>query len=260
MRLIFVRHCDPYYPTDSLTEKGFKEAKLLSKRIKKWNILKAYSSPMGRAFTTAKIGLSKNKYLKTGEITVCPWLREFNYPVVDPLTNKNRASWDLLPEFFTSEKNRDLFDFATWQNNEFLETGDIKSFYKTVCDGLDGILEEFDYKRNGLLYSTVRKEGQSDFMERSTDVFKDYIDDRTVVIFCHLVVMGAMLSHLLNISAPSLWQGFFVAPSSVTILNSEERTPGIASWRVQQMGDTAHLYAKKEPPSSSGYFASAFEY
>ena len=260
MRLIFVRHCDPYYPTDSLTEKGFKEAKLLSKRIKKWNILKAYSSPMGRAFTTAKIGLSKNKYLKTGEITVCPWLREFNYPVVDPLTNKNRASWDLLPEFFTSEKNRDLFDFATWQNNEFLETGDIKSFYKTVCDGLDGILEEFDYKRNGLLYSTVRKEGQSDFMERSTDVFKDYIDDRTVVIFCHLGVMGAMLSHLLNISAPSLWQGFFVAPSSVTILNSEERTPGIASWRVQQMGDTAHLYAKKEPPSSSGYFASAFEY
>ena len=260
MRLIFVRHCDPYYPTDSLTEKGFKEAKLLSKRIKKWNILKAYSSPMGRAFTTAKIGLSKNKYLKTGEITVCPWLREFNYPVVDPLTNKNRSSWDLLPEFFTAEKNRDLFDFATWQNNEFLETGDIKSFYKTVCDGLDGMLEEFDYKRNCLLYSTVRKEGQSDFMERSTDVFKDYIDDRTVVIFCHLGVMGAMLSHLLNISAPSLWQGFFVAPSSVTILNSEERTPGIASWRVQQMGDTAHLYAKKEPPSSSGYFASAFEY
>ena len=202
---------------------------------------------MGRAFTTAKIGLSKNKYLKTGEITVCPWLREFNYPVVDPLTNKNRSSWDLLPEFFTAEENRDLLDFATWQNNEFLQTGDIANYYKTVCDGLDGILKEFNYERKGLIYSTVRKEGQSDFMERSTDVFKDYIDDRTVVIFCHLGVMGAMLSHLLNISAPSLWQGFFVAPSSVTILNSEERTPGIASWRVQQMGDTAHLYPQHRP-------------
>ena len=120
--------------------------------------------------------------------------------------------------------------------------------------------EEFDYKRNGLYYSTVRKDGQSDFMEKSTEVVKTYIDDRTIVIFCHLGVMGAMLSHLLNISAPCLWQGFFVAPSSVTIVNSEERTPGIAYWRVQQMGDTAHLYTKKEPPSSSGYFASAFAY
>ena len=169
MRIIFVRHCDPYYPTDSLTKKGFKEAKLLSQRIKKWNVVKAYSSPMGRAFTTAKIGLSKNVYVKQNEIIVCPWLREFNYPVIDPLTNNKRASWDLLPEFFTADENRDLFDFASWQNNSFLETGEIASYYKSVCDGLDSILVEFDYKRNGLYYSTVRKDGQSDFMEKLTE-------------------------------------------------------------------------------------------
>ena len=258
MRLIFVRHCDPDYEKDSLTEKGFKEASFLSERVKNWNIAKAYSSPMGRALTTAKTALSKNEYLQKSEISVLPWLREFNYPVIDPVTGEKRIAWDLLPEFFADKKNRDLMDFESWQNNDFLKTGDIATLYKTVCDGLDGILEEFNYKRDGLIYKTDRKEGQSDFLAKSHDVFKDFVDDRTVVIFCHLGVMFAMMSHLLNISAPCLWQNFFVAPSSVTILNSEERKPCIASWRVQQLGDTAHLYKAGECPSSSGYFASAF--
>ena len=258
MRLIFIRHCDPDYEKDSLTEKGFREAELLAERIKKWNICNVYSSPMGRAFETAKIGISKNKY--KGKINICQWLREFNYPVKDEITGEERLSWDLLPQVLSRKNNRDLFDFASWQDNSFLQTGNIKSYYNMVCDGIDKILCEFDYKRAGLYYATDKKEGQSDFMAESTDVFKDFIDDRTVVLFCHLGVMDVMLSHLLNISAPCLWHSFFVSPSSVTILNSEERTPGIAAWRVQQMGDTAHLYAYGEPPSSSGYFASAFAY
>jgi probable phosphoglycerate mutase len=46
-----------------------------------------------------------------------------------------------------------------------------------------------------------------------------------------------------------------MAPSSVTIIGSEEREEGTASFRVQVFGDTAHLTSKNESVSSSGYFA-----
>jgi probable phosphoglycerate mutase len=38
MRILIIRHGDPYYPTDSLTEKGQREAELLSKKLIKEGI------------------------------------------------------------------------------------------------------------------------------------------------------------------------------------------------------------------------------
>ena len=35
MKIIFIRHGDPDYVNDSLTEKGIREAKLLAKRVAK---------------------------------------------------------------------------------------------------------------------------------------------------------------------------------------------------------------------------------
>ena len=36
MKIIFIRHGEPNYEIDSLTEKGWREAELLSKRTAKW--------------------------------------------------------------------------------------------------------------------------------------------------------------------------------------------------------------------------------
>ena len=49
-----------------------------------------------------------------------------------------------------------------------------------------------------------------------------------------------------------------MAPSSITVLNSEERVDDLAYFRCQVIGDTSHLYMAGEPVSSSGYFAEAF--
>jgi len=61
-------------------------------------------------------------------------------------------------------------------------------------------------------------------------------------------------SHLLGIPAPLLWQGAFVAPTSVTVLTTEERVKGDAYFRLRTLGDCAHLYVSKEPYSRSGFF------
>ena len=54
MHLIFIRHGDPDYSIDSVTEKGKCEIELLGKRISKLNATEFFVSPMGRAQATAK--------------------------------------------------------------------------------------------------------------------------------------------------------------------------------------------------------------
>ena len=78
MKIIFIRHGEPNYEIDSLTEKGWREAELLSKRTAKWNVTDFYCSPLGRAKDTASFTL-KNA---GREAEILPWLREFDAPVL----------------------------------------------------------------------------------------------------------------------------------------------------------------------------------
>ena len=56
MRLLIIRHGEPIYNPDTLTEKGKKEAKILASFLKKNfpEIKDFYLSPLGRAQETAK--------------------------------------------------------------------------------------------------------------------------------------------------------------------------------------------------------------
>ena len=53
MRLIFVRHGEPDYIKDCLTENGKVQAISTAQRLKYENIKAVFSSPMGRARQTA---------------------------------------------------------------------------------------------------------------------------------------------------------------------------------------------------------------
>ena len=53
MRLLIIRHGDPDYALDSVTEKGSREADLLAERLSKLAIDAVYLSPLGRARRTA---------------------------------------------------------------------------------------------------------------------------------------------------------------------------------------------------------------
>lgn len=49
MKLLSVRHGDPDYEIDSLTEKGWKETEYLSERLSRLNVKEFCISPLGRA-------------------------------------------------------------------------------------------------------------------------------------------------------------------------------------------------------------------
>ena len=47
MKLILIRHADPDYAIDSLTQKGWREAEILSERIIRMDVREFYISPFG---------------------------------------------------------------------------------------------------------------------------------------------------------------------------------------------------------------------
>ena len=54
MRIIFIRHGEPDYRNDCLTETGREQALLAAERIQGEGIEEIWSSPLGRAYETAE--------------------------------------------------------------------------------------------------------------------------------------------------------------------------------------------------------------
>ena len=69
---------------------------------------------------------------------------------------------------------------------------------------------------------------------------------------------GFLLSHLINCSPMVLWHGFVCQPTGVTILSTEEREKGIASWRISTFGDVSHLTMNGEKPSFAARFRETY--
>lgn len=229
MKLIFIRHGYPDYANDTLTERGWKEAEALSKRVAKWNIDKIYCSPLGRAKDTASLSLKlMNRTTETKD-----WLREFFVRITDPQTGQDRIPWDLMPAYWTEQP--ELYDKDRWHKSEIMKTGKVFEEYGRVCRGIDEILAEYGYIRHKGIYTTEQG------------------NEKTIVFFCHLGVQFVILSHLFGISAPAIWQNFFVAPTSVTVVATEEREKGKVAFRCKKLGDTSHLDMAGIAPSDSGF-------
>lgn len=84
LRILIIRHAEPDYAKDSLTEKGWREAEFLADKLEHEKIDACYLSPLGRAQDTAKVTLAHRAKAKT-----LGWLREFHAPVYDKITKKS---------------------------------------------------------------------------------------------------------------------------------------------------------------------------
>lgn len=231
MELLIVRHGDPDYENDTLTEQGWKEAALLSERLAKLNVSKFYTSPLGRARDTASCTLKKMG--KTA--TEIPWMEEFFRAQIDrPDRDHKSIAWDWLPQDWTKEEA--YYHPENWLSTPVMKNSTIEEEYRRVTEGLDRLLADHGYVREGRTYRVEKP---------NHDI---------VVCFCHFGVECVMLSHLLGISPMPLWHGFVAAPTSVTSVCTEERREGIASFRTRAFGDISHLYAAGEEPSFAARF------
>ncbi len=263
MKIIFVRHGEPDYAHDSLTEKGWREAGLLAERISKWRVTDFYCSPLGRAKDTASCTLQKmNRKAVTLE-----WMREFSYVIDDPVTGKHGVPWDFVPSYWTNEPL--MFDPLKWVEADVMKQNpQIAAKFSEVCQNFDRLLSSYGYIREKRYYKVMTGEGAEEPLRAATphpdspeyfEALKKDDKEPVIVIFCHLGITCIVLSHLLNIPFPLLVHGFFLPTTSLTILSSEERWGAEAYFRVQTMGDVYHLVSNGEPISPAGSFAKPFQ-
>ena len=139
-------------------------------------------------------------------------------------------------------KNTDprLLSYERWKENEIMQAGGVGEAYDRVTAAFDALLARYGYVRDGLLY-------------RVTEPNED-----TLVFFCHLGLGCALLSHLMNCSPMVLWQGTVMAPTSVSLVYTEERRPGIAAFRAGSIGDISHLSAAGLEPSFAARFCETY--
>lgn len=176
MKLLFIRHGDPDYSIDSLTEKGWKEAEYLAERIAKLDVRDFYVSPRGRARDTASLTLKK----MNRTAIQCEWLREFAPRIDRPDRKDSPVCWDWLPQDWTADERFYLPD--QWYEPPIMKAGKVKEEYEWVAEGMDTLLAGYGYVRDGHLYRT--EQGNND----------------TLVFFCHFGVTCVLLGHLIGAS------------------------------------------------------------
>ena len=254
MRLLFIRHGDPDYEKDTLTEKGVREAICLANHIKDFHIDEAYVSPLGRARRTAEYSL--NKLGMSAE--TLDWLREFP-AVIDPNVSREahlaypnelwrepdsdryrqRIVWDVMPAYYGAHP--ELFEREGWRTSQLVQESNMVEIYDHVKENFLNFLTGHGYRKNGDLFT----------VEKSSD--------RTIAFFCHYGISSVLMSILWNISPFIPLQYMATAPTSVTELVTEERQQGIAIFRTWRVGDIAHLTMEEELPSFSARFCERFE-
>lgn len=254
MRILLIRHGDPDYEHDTLTEKGWREAGLLAQAAPSMGINDCYLSPLGRAKDTA---LGSLKAMGK-EARILDWLREFPakadlglseelpkaYGHTSREDGEDRQSmmrdvvWDMVPAYWTNHP--EFMETDGWRESLVAQSGDVVPVYDRVCGEFDRLLEDYGYVRKDRLYRVVQE------------------NTKTIACYCHFGIICALLSHLWNVSPFILWHGLALAPTSVTEIVSEERQQGIASFRALRVGDLSHLWAGQEPPSFAARFCEVF--
>ncbi len=236
MRLLLIRHGDPDWDADSLTETGRREAELLAERIAPMDIAEYYVSTMRRARETARPTLEK-----AGRTAVeCDWLREFSIRIHRPDRGGELSDvpWDWLPQDWS--RYPVLLDREHWYEHPVFAEMDLKSAYDKVIAEFEKVLTRYGYVRDGLCYRVERAGSE------------------TLAFFCHFGVTCVLLSRFMNVSPVALWHGLAMAPTSVTTVYTEERRPGIAAFRASAVGDISHLYLHGREPSFSARFCEIY--
>lgn len=236
MKILIIRHGDPDYAHDCLTERGRREAELLADRICAMDIKAFYVSPLGRARETASFTLKR----LNRTATECQWLREFAPRIRRPdMTDGRTIAWDWLPQDWTEEE--DFYHRDLWMHHPVMKEANVPQEYQWITENMDRLLAEYGYVRDKNIYRVERANRD------------------TIAFFCHFGLESVLIGHLTGISPMLLWHHTVAAPTSVTTIYTEERRKGIALFRVGCFGDTSHLYLAGEEPSFSARFCETYD-
>ena len=203
MRIVFVRHGEPDYAHDCLTERGRIQAQAAAERLREEGIEEIYSSPLGRAtetaaFTAEALGLP---------VRMLDYMRELHWGSMDgtPMPADGHP-WDLAD--MLAAEGRDLTDPA-WREHPYFRNNKVTAEADHVARKTDEWLRTLGYERNGAYYRCLRPDGRQ----------------ATVALFSHGGSSAAAMGHILNLPFPYACALFHIEFTGITIIRLD-RNPG----------------------------------
>ena len=203
MRIVFVRHGEPDYARDCLTERGRIQAAAAAERLRDEGIEEIWSSPMGRARETAA---ATSKILDL-PVKTLDYMRELRWGSIDgtPVPADGHP-WDLADEM--AGQGWDLTNPA-WREHPFFANNLVTANADFVAAKTDEWLLSLGYARNGAYYRCARTDSEQ----------------RTVALFSHGGSSAAAMGHILNLTFPYACALFHLEFTGITVIRLA-RKPG----------------------------------
>ena len=220
MLLYIVRHGDPIYETDSLTERGKLQAEAVGKRMAASKIDRIFSSPMGRAIQTAKpacrlLGL---------EYTIEEWTHEIEDERMTPYPDGVLKSITNLPNtVFRENGNIDLPYDRAYECTGINQT-QMENAVRYIEENGKLFLERLGYREENGIYRILRP------------------NEERVALFCHAAFARAWLSVLLHVPLHMMWSSFSYTHTGVTVLEFRNWKNGFTAPQCLCFSDVSHLY------------------
>ena len=200
MLLYVIRHGDPIYDPDSLTEKGKRQAEAVGKRLALHGIDRIYASTNIRAQQTAQPTCE----LTGKQMEIHDWMSENNaardFMLKDP-ERDGRWCWSFGMDATRYRTEETLALGDKWYEAFPFNLCNAKEGFERIGRESDAFLEKLGYKHEGLKYRVL-----------------NHTDER-VAVFCHYGFGMTWLAHLLNISPVLFWSSFDINHTGVTVLN-----------------------------------------
>ena len=225
MLLYIIRHGDPDYSTDTLTEKGILQAEAVGKRLAATGMDKIYSSPMGRARQTAE-PLCRIQGMK---YEVEDWTHEIEDERLTPFPDGVMKSISLVQNTYYRENGGISLDYDHACECVGIRDSGMKQKVREIEEQGNIFLEKLGYKKDGDNYKILRKN-----------------EDR-VALFCHAAFSRAWLSTLLHIPLHIMWSSFEYTHTGVTVVEFANNPNGVTAPRCLIYSDISHLYAENLP-------------
>ena len=229
MLFYYIRHGDPIYKPDSLTDQGIQQAEALSKRLIRFGFDQIYSSTSNRAVMTAKPTCDLLK--------MEPQLLEFanesyaakELMIDDPQLGRRWLFHNpRIVELFHTKEIRDLGEHW-YEHPEF-------SAY-SYAQGMARIRREADAFFENLGYEHIPNTGK--YRIKKTN-------DQRVAFFAHQGFGLAFLSCVLDIPYPMFCTHFDICHTGVTVIEFREYD-GFAIPKILTHSSEAHLYKEGLP-------------
>lgn len=223
MILYYIRHGDPIYNPDSLTELGHKQAEALSKRLIKYGIDEIYVSSSNRAKLTAEPLAKKLKITPK----ILDWANEgyFFGDLSQPV--EGGLQWFFrLDEYIDLFNSKEIYELdEKWYEHPKFKNTKAKERFQITDNEVDKLFESFGFihDREHKCYHPIRR------------------NEKRIALFAHEGAGKAIMSSILDIPYPVFSTRFELGHSSMSVIYFDENKENIIP-RVLTWSSDSHLY------------------